>query len=72
MDTQVMEYTSCIRLSPDERAALDALVGGGLLPPPRPVGLRGARGRHAVEELQGEFLDGVGVMIQGRHVVAVG
>jgi len=72
MDTLVMEHTSCARLTPDERAALDALVRGGLLPPPRrgSVGLRGPGG-DPLEELQGELDDGVGVVIQGRHVVAV-
>ena len=53
MDTQVMEYTSCTRLSADERAALDLLVGAGLMAPPRAVGSRRVRGRHPFDELQG-------------------
>lgn len=72
MDTQVMEYTSCTRLSADERAALDLLVGAGLMAPPRAVGSRRVRGRHPFDELQGGLDDEVGVVIQGRHVVAVG
>ena len=67
MNTLMKQHTSCTRLTADERAALAALVLGGLLPPDAVT----SGGYDAVDELQRQLDDRVGVVIQGRHVVAV-
>lgn len=67
MNTMTKNYRSCTGLTADERAALDALVVGGLLP----ADAMGSGSFDAVDELQRQLDDRVGVVIQGRHVVAV-
>ncbi len=67
MSTLTKQHHSCTRLTADERAALDALVLGGLLPAEALL----SGGADPVDELQRQLDDRVGVVIQGRHVVAV-